>query len=156
MQKSPRWYKEWKCPIKRTHLNVWLVKVNVVWKFFICHTPWDLSRLQCRLARCSPECRESISNGASAAAPLGMSKSAWPWHSIPILQTSYSKNISSICCILQLPWEGHGQGQTPKQVLSKHQTAFWGLPVQCSFHKTSLASRFTGQNAQGWPLAIRS
>lgn len=45
MQKALRWYKNWKCSIKRTHLNVWLVKVNVVLKFFICHTPWGLSCL---------------------------------------------------------------------------------------------------------------
>lgn len=52
MQKSLRWYKNWKCSIKETHLTVWLVKADVVNKFFICHTPGHLS--------CSPRPCKSL------------------------------------------------------------------------------------------------
>lgn len=123
MQKSLRWYKNWKCSIKRIHLNVWLVKVNVVLKFFICHTPWGLSCLPClwKLPTALSGVKENMTNRASAGVLWICANLSRPWPPFSLLQTSHSKNLSPVCCVLQLLWKEHDQGPMSWWLPNKHQ-----------------------------------
>lgn len=154
MQKSLRWHKNWKCSIKRTHLNVWLVKVNVVLKFFICHTPWGLSYLPClwKLPHCT------LWNEGEHDQPH------FCWRApgcvqiclAPGLRFHYPKTATLKIFPRSAAFYSYsGRNMTKVPCPSGRQTNTRGLPVQCSFHTTRLALRCTRENAPVLPFSYK-
>lgn len=145
MQKSLRWYKNWKCSIKETHLNVWLVKADVLNNFFICHTPRRLS--------CSPHLDESfpVLPGSGTTWLTGPCwRCCWMCANPPApasAPTCTEPCLHLLCLTATL---GGMWPRSPTQGGAQQaQTPSWWLPVQCSFHKTRLALQCCRENASG-------
>lgn len=106
MRKSLRWYKNWKCSIKRTHLNVWLVKVNVVLQIF--HLSHSMRSLLLVMPLRVPLC--ALWSAGQAWLMVLLLVCCWMLANIPrpILHPHFPKpatlkKLSSIRCIYSFP-----------------------------------------------------
>lgn len=152
MQKSLRWYKNWKCSIKSTHLNVWLVKVNVVLKFFICHTPWGLSCLPCLWK--PPPCTLWSEGEHDQPCFCWCAPGCVQICLTPGLRFHYPKLATLRNSPLPAAfYSSSGRNMTEVPCPSGCRTNIGRLPVQCSFHTTRLSSRCTRENAWVLPFS---